>query len=317
MGFHEVQFPDDISYGSIGGPGFNTNIIETSSGQEQRIARWSNPRNTYDVAYGVKTFDQLGTLRNFYIARQGPVFGFRYKDFLDFTTAANHRDAFAFDDYQIGVGDGIETNFQLIKEYSSGAVIRTRKILKPVSGQVKTGIDSVEQVSGWTVNTTTGIVTFTSAPLMGEVIQAGFEFDVPVRFGEGADQSLEMSIDTFSTGGAPNIPLIELFDELPISDEFFFGSSQLQTISANITLEETSGRMQRIDPQSNNLKVFLPDKATVMLGGPWFFIYNAHASNNLLIRTSNDVAIFTLPPVTGITLVLGLQTALTAVWYVF
>jgi len=38
MGFHEVRFPDDISYGSDGGPGYNTNIIEMDSGDGARYA---------------------------------------------------------------------------------------------------------------------------------------------------------------------------------------------------------------------------------------------------------------------------------------
>jgi len=55
MGFHEVRFADDISYGSSGGPGFSTNIVRLDSGAEVRIPRWSSGTHRYNVAYGLKS----------------------------------------------------------------------------------------------------------------------------------------------------------------------------------------------------------------------------------------------------------------------
>ena len=37
-------------------------------------------------------------------------------------------------------------------------------------------------VSGVTLNTTNGQVTISPAPLVGDTITAGFEFDIPARF---------------------------------------------------------------------------------------------------------------------------------------
>src|SRR5436305_1719122 len=86
MGFHETTFPEDISYGSSGGPGWMTNLIEMSGGQEQSIPRWSEARHHFNAKYGVKRYDQLAALKVFYMARQGPANGFRYKDWQDCTT---------------------------------------------------------------------------------------------------------------------------------------------------------------------------------------------------------------------------------------
>ena len=36
MSFSEVRFPDDISYGSSGGPTFSTDIVENHSGYEPK-----------------------------------------------------------------------------------------------------------------------------------------------------------------------------------------------------------------------------------------------------------------------------------------
>ena len=60
-------------------------------------------------------------------------------------------------------------------------VIEVRTITKPVAGTVKVYLDSVEQLSGWSIDTTTGLVTFGMPPEFGRGT-AGFECDVPVRF---------------------------------------------------------------------------------------------------------------------------------------
>ena len=110
-------------------------------------------------------------------------------------------------DQAIGTGDGATTAFQLVKVYASGSQSWTRTITKPVDGTVKVAIDGTEQTSGWSVDTTTGLVTFTTAPATGAIITAGFEFDVPVRF--DTDQ-LDVTLDIERLGSITSIPLLEL-----------------------------------------------------------------------------------------------------------
>ena len=76
-----------------------------------------------------------------------------------------------------------------------------------MAGTVDIYVDAVLQASGVTVDTTTGIVTFTTAPLVGEVISADFEFDVPVRFDT---DEMAISMDSFDAGNWSSIPLIEV-----------------------------------------------------------------------------------------------------------
>ena len=52
--FHNVRFPEDVSYGTNGGPGFKTTVIDLASGHEQRNIDWSLARATYDAQYCVK-----------------------------------------------------------------------------------------------------------------------------------------------------------------------------------------------------------------------------------------------------------------------
>jgi uncharacterized protein (TIGR02217 family) len=110
-------------------------------------------------------------------------------------------------DQAIGTGDGTTTAFQLVKRYASGSQTWTRAIAKPVAGTVRIALGGVEQPSGWSVDTTTGIVTFSTAPSSGVAITAGFEFDVPVRFDTDA---LDVTLDLERLGSITSIPLLEI-----------------------------------------------------------------------------------------------------------
>ena len=82
-----------------------------------------------------------------------------------------------------------------------------RTIAKAVAGTVRVALGTVEQMSGWTVDTTTGVVTFTSAPGNGVIVRAGFEFDVPVRFDT---DMLDVTLDIERLGSITSIPLLEI-----------------------------------------------------------------------------------------------------------
>ncbi len=62
-------------------------------------------------------------------------------------------------------------------------------------------------MTGWSVNTATGSVTFTTAPGAGVAITAGFEFDVPVRFDT---DMLDVTLDLERLGSITSIPLLEI-----------------------------------------------------------------------------------------------------------
>ena len=63
------------------------------------------------------------------------------------------------------------------------------------------------QITGWTVNTSTGVLTFVAPPAPGSAITAGFEFDVPVRFNT---DTLDVTLDFERLGSITSIPLIEV-----------------------------------------------------------------------------------------------------------
>lgn len=322
MAFNEVQFPDDIAYGTIGGPGFNTNVIVTDSGAEERVARWSDARHRYNAAYGIRTHDQLNIVKVFYYARLGIANAFRFKDWQDFTSAVNGRDAHAATDIAIGTGDGSKTTFQLIKTYISSPTTVTRVIIKPISGTTLINVNAVLQTEGsdYTINNTTGIITFDggSIPAAGHVITAGFEFDVPVRFGEEVDALLALNYESFGSGSINDIPLIEVVNEEPIDDLFYFGGAATPiSVGADITITQIDGRVQRLDPTGPGFKVFLPDETNLKTGGPYFYIQNADGTDSLALRTSADVAVATIAANAKVIVVLGLNASSVKTWYVF
>lgn len=318
MGFHEVRFPTDISYRSAGGPGHYTDIIRMDSGAEEAVSRWSSPIRKFNAAYGVKSFTDLAALRDFYIARLGCGNGFRFRDFLDCSSSSNGLAtelggaAVVDDDVEIGTGDGTETAFQLKKFYVSGSQTRTRNITKPVSGTTVIAVNGISQPSGWSVDTTTGIVTFSVAPTNAHPITAGFEFDVPVRFGKEVDTELSMSIDDFGHGSALNIPLMEIIDGLAQPDEYFYGGATDFTVTANFTIGLSHGRVMVISSMDAARDCILPSTSGLATGGPLFYVFNNDGTYTLTIKEHADdgsSTVCTLAAGESCVLVLGLVGA--------
>lgn len=206
MAFHEVRFPDNISRGARGGPQRRTQIVELASGREERNASWSASRRRYDVSYGIRRADDLHAVVEFFEARLGRLYGFRFKDWADYKSSLPSRAA-SDEDQLLGTGTGTLTTFQLRKRYGTDEHYWWRTIQKPVEGTVRVAVGGVEQFSGWSVNATTGIVTFSSPPALGAAVTAGFEFDVPVRFDSDL---MDVTLDIERLGSITSIPLIEI-----------------------------------------------------------------------------------------------------------
>lgn len=196
--FHDVVFPLDVSYGSSGGPSFFTTIKELASGHEQRNINWSEARAKYDAKYGVKTEEQMQALVDFFMARNGRAFGFRYFDHLD------HK----IDNQSIGTGDGVKKTFQLFKRYEpTTSYFFDRVIRKPIAGTYIITLSGLP-TNAYTLNAATGVITFTTAPIMGADIRVSQgQFHVPVRFDI---DHLDPSYDEYNNLSIPSIPLIEI-----------------------------------------------------------------------------------------------------------
>lgn len=182
MAFDEIALPLPIGFGSSGGPAFSTEVVVIDSGYERRNQNWSQARRSFDARSGVRSATDAATLLNFFHARAGRARGFRLKDWSDFSSAADGTSVSVWSDQSLGTGNGTAVSFQLVNNYASGGVTHQRLIKKPVSGSVTIGVNGTQVASGWSVNTTNGLVTFAAPPANGQSVTAGFRFDVPVRF---------------------------------------------------------------------------------------------------------------------------------------
>lgn len=202
IGFHEVSFPIHLALGAVGGPERRTEIVTLASGTEVRNAKWSRSRRRWDVGSAITRLADLQALLNFFEARQGRLYGFRFRDPLDHSSALPGETVSPLDQ-GLAIGDGEVTQFQLVKDYG-GTV---REIQKPIPGSVRVALDGIEQSGGWSLDATTGVVVFAQAPESGTEIRAGFEFECAARF--EADQITGV-IEAFGAGRIVSVTLVEL-----------------------------------------------------------------------------------------------------------
>ena len=199
----DVRLPEKWSKGSSGGPSFLTDIVQLVDGDEDREERWADELPTYDIAHNVKSPADIAELRAFHRARRGSSRGFLLKDWIEYTSASDGVSAPTTADQPLGTGDGSTTVFSIVKRYSDAGGTYDRPILYPVAASVvaeKNGTPT----SAFTVQRGAGTITFTSAPANGVVLKCGFEFDVPVRFGE---DHLSVTWDTINSRSAGSVPL--------------------------------------------------------------------------------------------------------------
>src|SRR6476469_9470461 len=145
--FHEILFPLDIALKSAGGPQRRTDVVLLGSGAEERNARWAHSRRRYDAGYGVKTFEALSQVIAFFEERRGRLYGFRWRDRLDHSSAAPGH-TIAPTDQVIGTGDGVTETFQLGKIYGAFYSPYRRPISKPVPDSVRIAVAENELEGG-------------------------------------------------------------------------------------------------------------------------------------------------------------------------
>jgi uncharacterized protein (TIGR02217 family) len=208
MSFHEIRFPVNLSFGSLGGPERRTDVVTLANGFEERNTPWAHSRRRYDAGLGLRSLDDVAALIAFFEARRGQLYGFRWKDWSDYRSCRPSQLVSPFDQ-EIARGDGVTTVFALSKTYRSGVQTYQRPIVKPVAGTVRVALAGDPKVDTleFGVDVTTGLITFFSPPDIGVQITAGFEFDVPVRFDT---DRLQTSVGSFQAGEVPNVPVIEV-----------------------------------------------------------------------------------------------------------
>ena len=164
--FHDVRFPLHLAFGARGGPVRSVDILELANGTEVRNARGRHSRRQYNAVAGLKSRNQAVELLDFFESRNGPLYGFRFRDPLDYEAES-----------VLGIGDGEQTLFALIKAYGTAPQSYIRRITKLVEGTVRVRVDDVE--TPVSIDHSRGLIQFQTAPDESAIITANFEFDVP------------------------------------------------------------------------------------------------------------------------------------------
>lgn len=206
------RLPVGIERGSGFGPSFRNVIQEAISGNEQRLAQWTKCRGVGNLSYGLLTSENpLGDFRAIlamFRAHSGSLYPWRFRDWSDYTAT----------DEIFGMGDGATTAFQLSKTYdpslillgTPGSLFYVRAITL-LDGAPTIDVDGVTKtvVTDYNISTS-GVVTFTSAPANGKQLTWTGVFDVPVRF--DTDQ-LPVVMNEADLTALSSIPIKEVIDE--------------------------------------------------------------------------------------------------------
>jgi uncharacterized protein (TIGR02217 family) len=198
--FIDERLPNEIEAGAKAKPRYSTDIIPTDGGWEVRNSRWSYPLMSFEFNIEPGTRDEnehdvLDQFLEMFHACGGSAGAFRFNYWRDKPAV----------DQLLGVGDGSTKTFQLMRTYTRGAVTRYRKITRPITGTVTAKVAGVVTVAA--IDYSTGLLTFSVAPVLGAHVTASFENDVPVRF---ADDELEIVGLTDALDQPVNIILQEI-----------------------------------------------------------------------------------------------------------
>lgn len=202
--FDDILYPFHLGKSASVRPEFSTTVLLTASGHERRNSLWSDARMHYNVGPGIRSDAELVELIGFFRARRGAARGFRLSDPMDFSSNGMTGNP-TMNDVELGIGDGLQTDFPLHTLYGGQNDPQVRRITRPRAETLLMSVGG-EAANNWTLRDA-GIVRFDIAPPNGAQVCAGFLFDVPVRF---AEDQIDVSGFDFAAGEAPSIPLVEI-----------------------------------------------------------------------------------------------------------
>lgn len=165
-------------------PTFATRTQKAISGRELRVVDQLYPIWTWTLTYEIlrdehdtrggnalgSGYDELRTLAGFFLQQQGAFGTFLFDDPSDDSATAQY----------LATGDGATAAFQLYREF--GGFFEPIIAPNTVGAVYFNGV--AQSSSSYSVNASTGIVTFTSAPESGVIITADFTYYFLVRFAD-------------------------------------------------------------------------------------------------------------------------------------
>lgn len=223
-----IRLPEDIERGALGGPRFNTTVLELDSGFEKRNQNWQDTRGEWDAGFGLLQKFQadpasvkidLDELIHFFYTVRGKAFSWRFKDWSDYEVGMEN--GVDIDAQFIAFGDDSTTQFQLFKRYNfdSSTNPHDRLLTKIVASSYRFYLEGVLQTEGggndFTIDIDTGILTMNTAPASTggsgpsneEILTGRWEFDAHARLDT---DDLKVNVEMFGAGSWPQVPIVEL-----------------------------------------------------------------------------------------------------------
>ncbi len=170
MNFQDIRLPVFMEAFAVGSPIFAACSALTMSGREVRRLESEAARQKYILKNCRLSYLQFEQFNNFFRARRGSCFSFRFRDYADYKVEKQ----------VIAVGDGRAKQFLLVKLYDDQVSPYCRRITKPVVGTVKIYLDNV--LIDADINYLEGIISLKEPLIQGQTLSADFIFDLMVRF---------------------------------------------------------------------------------------------------------------------------------------
>jgi uncharacterized protein (TIGR02217 family) len=174
--FLEERLSVAVKYGATYGDDYSVEITKTKNGSEYRNLLHPFPVREFHFAFDAKATTLYQNIANTYHRAFGRYAGFRVKCLDDYTTNGQTGAPTAFDQALATISLG--ATYQLQKVYGEGGTPLSigrpyRTIFKPVAATTLVGINGVLiRSSDWSVDTTTGIITFVADVTTGVAITA-------------------------------------------------------------------------------------------------------------------------------------------------
>lgn len=280
MAHHDVSLPTGLQYGSMFGFGLATILQTTASGHDYRLARQAQARHRYRPLKALQSRAEAIELKEFVIGRRGALHSWNLKDELDNTSNADGVTAPSAYDQELGTGDGSRTQFQLVKKYDDAGP-------EPYQRTIRIASSVTVAVAGAPVSFTgpnaDGVVTLAAAPGLGEVVTAGFRFEVPVRFTEQVDTLAGLRADAYSSWSMENLECVEELDETQWPELWYGGGATPWIVTSDVTLAFGDGRFQSIQHnQAGGINAFLPAPDWCPGGDAVLVVHNSASSSGSL-----------------------------------
>lgn len=180
--FSESRMNAEIGYGSSFSESYS--VVNTEDAGRNSYGKLNDPRPLArcDLVFQNRSHEFTLTQVMDVFHRAGGTFGgFRVKNYANYSTNRYQGVPTAVDQrLRPTATPGV---YQITQWYGEPVELSRRRLIKkPVPGTVKVAINGVATLVGWTVDNTTGLVTFGVVPAPGDVLTAGCYFDFPMRF---------------------------------------------------------------------------------------------------------------------------------------